>query len=512
MPSRNTGMSTTSSRSGFRRFCCFAIFASAPLAVSAVEPLRDYAIPLTIVADTGEAHGVTLVDAADFDATAAVVPDTAIVSQTHVLYGGTPGVDRRPYALIYQQDGHWMRIGLRSGLSPVPQQVSSAGDADTACASNLIETTQGSTPDAMLVYSLPGPDDACGTPDDRFRRIGLDDSGDQAPVTVPVTTLALQPVYVSGTLVAVLAHEDGQLRRYPANLSSATVVQDAATVVFAGQRADGTSFVVIDGILRKVSKEGTTPWTAVKRPQRNYAIAQVMITGETMWIFEDAVSGSEQYATRVYRLDVNGGSLLAVAILNLAVHSVYAGVTDTRLLYLQGGGVDPATGAQIPHELRSVPQDTNQFGTDGKRIYRIARGYITVVAIRGDRIFFNVIDRTEETPYLHADARLDDGQTLRNGAKGSAWLDAKPGTESATTLVLAANAANLRTLAGADLYRFDAVTLEPTLIRELKNGTRPGRLSGTGPATAENFVDGDAFVLDVAEGRFRRFTGVTALR
>ncbi|HKY93562.1 MAG TPA: hypothetical protein VJM11_21090 [Nevskiaceae bacterium] len=508
-------MSTTSSRSGFR---CLSVLVLAwgPLAASAAEPPRDYALPLTTVAETGDARGIVLVDAANFDATAALVPDTAIVSHTHVVYGGTAGVDRRPHALVYQQDGHWMRTSLREGLAPVPVQVSNASNADTACGSTLVETTRGAVPNAMLVYQLPGPDTTCGTGDDAFRRIGIADAPTTSPSPVPLGTLDLQPVYVSDVLVAVLAHEDGQLRRYPANLATATVVRDADTVMFAGQDAEGTSFVVIDGILRKVTKEGTTPWVAMKRPKSGYSIRQIAIAGNLMFIFEDAVSPSEAWATRVYRLEVDSGGVIVSAILNLAVRSAFAGVTDTKLLYVQG--IDSTPDNPIPQELRSVPLDTTQFGTDGKRVYRVENGVIGVVAIRGARIFFNVIDRGAARPYLHADVRRDDGLPMVNGGKGSAWLASEPDVAdpllagAPTTLVLADNATNIRSLAGANLYRFDAVALTATLIKRLPDGTRPGLLTGTGPATAEDFVTPDAFVLDAAEGRFRRFVGASALR
>jgi hypothetical protein len=323
---------------------------------------------------------------------------------------------------------------------------------------------------------------------------------------------------VNGALTAVFARESGQLRRYPADLSVATVVRNASTVTFVGQREDGTSFMVIDGILRKVASDGTTPWLAMKKPQRGYTIRQVVLVDATLFIFEDALSASESRQTRVYRLDVDRAGVIVLAMLNLPAHGTFAGATDTKLLYLQGGGTD-ASGQPVPQELRSVPLDTTQSKTEWVRIYRIENGAIAPIAVNANRVFFNVTDRGVSPAIVHADVRLDTGLALMNGAKRSAWLGTKPdavravGALPADWVVLAKDADSDPSLAGAALYRLDPVTLATQLIRDLPTGTRPSRLTGIGPAAAENFNGQvNAYAIDVGQARFLEVVGATALR
>lgn len=514
-------MPSTAPLSGLRRLLAVSL-STLPVLAAAVDVPRDYALPMT-TATGATTSGIRLVDSADFTQRVDALPKTTAVSQSHILYGGTPGVDRRPAVLVFAADGGWMKLDLRGGLSAVPQRVSSETQTGAVCESSLLESTRGALPAAgSILYRLPGADATCATGDDVFRRAGIADGEAVAPVTIPIKSLNLYPVYVNGSIAGVFTQEDGNLRRYATDLLSSALLMAAPTLDIVGQSSDGTSFMVVDNVLRRFTPAGGTPLTAMKRTGSGYVFARVVLHGDALYIFENAIRATDPQQTRVFAMKTDG-TLWAKAMLNLAKVSTFAGITDGKILYLQGGGTDPVTGEAIPHELRSAPLDTGQFDTDTKRVYRIANGAIDVAAVNGDNVFLNITDNGGVHPVIHADVRADTGTALINGARGSAWLGGKgdpaalDGAPVRDTLLLAKGGPHTKDVVGATLFRFDAATRTSTKLVNLPDTVKPQALTGTGPATLEDFASPhDAWALDLEQGRYTRVTagntGTTAIR
>lgn len=96
--------------------------------------------------------------------------------------------DRRLYAMIYAKAGRIYKVNALKGAAPVPMQVSNESRADQLC-QVFVLPDYANMNDSQYVYTVPGPDQDCGTSDDNYTKmIKFGMSASETPVILPKTS------------------------------------------------------------------------------------------------------------------------------------------------------------------------------------------------------------------------------------------------------------------------------------------------------------------------------------
>lgn len=497
----------------------------------AVTP-KDHAMAYTIDStNQGVGLGLRLVASANFTQGATLVAANIPVRQPHGYLSGSVSngvyTDFRPELLSWGQGNRWMRAPLRSGLKPKPVQVSSENAVDKVCSSFPVARDQRTATTSLLFYVLPGPDNACGLEvqnagaDDVVRVINLNDGPTTAPRNLPdLRSAELFPVYeTNGVLRTILAFDRGRLLAYTPDLAApSTVVSGLTESGIQGQAPDASVLLIIQGNLRRISRDRVLVTAPVRAAPAGFAVKQALVDGSLpqgdVYILEAAQNPAARIKTRLLRAR---GNSRPVALANLRLgDGALQGLSDARLIFSAGGGFDisdPTNPRFLPTDLLSVPRSG---GSPPARLLRVASGSISVAHVSGDKVFYNAssIDfaagALRQTAYVSADTG---GKPLKNFRAGSAWNGRQFANANEVRLLLATRGLEGGTQ-GARLLAVHPETLtSTTLVGKLPATDQVGFGFAFGRGGIGSlFVDSaqapgaDVFAFDLFDNRFRRLT------
>lgn len=95
--------------------------------------------------------------------------------------------DRRLHAMIYAKDGIIYKVNAVKGAAPVPTQVSNESRAHQLCQVFVLPDYDNMN-DSQYVYTVPGPDQDCGTSDDNYTKmIKFGMNASDTPIFLPRT-------------------------------------------------------------------------------------------------------------------------------------------------------------------------------------------------------------------------------------------------------------------------------------------------------------------------------------
>lgn len=496
----------------------------------AVTP-KDHAMVHTIDSNNqGVGLGLRLVASANFAQAATLVPANIPVRQPHGYLSGSVSngvyTDYRPELLSWGQGNRWMQAPLRSGLTPTPVQISSENAVDTVCTSFPVARDQRTAASSLLFYVLPGPDNTCGLrvrnagADDVVRVINLNDGPTTAPRTLPdLRSAELYPVYEpNGVLRTIFAFDRGKLLAYTPELATpSTVISGLAEAGIQGQAPDASVLLIIQGNLRRISRDRVLINAPVRAAPAGFAVKQALVDGSLpqgdIYILEAAQNPTARIKTRLLRAS---GNSRPVALANLRLgDGTLQGLSDARLIFSAGGGFDPTNPNNpfLPTDLLSVPR---LRGSPPVRLLRVVSGSIAVAHVSSDKVFYNAssIDfeagSLRQTAYVSADTG---GKPLRNFRAGSAWNGRQFANANEVRLLLATRGLEGATR-GARLLAYHPDTLTATTLvgklpvtDQVGFGSAFGR-GGVGSliVDSDQAAGTDVFAFDLFDNRFRRLT------
>ncbi|MGQ0620196.1 MAG: hypothetical protein ACT4QA_09795 [Panacagrimonas sp.] len=493
--------------------------------------VADYAMPFTSNRATdGSAMGITLVSSANFAQSALLVPPgvPTVAATMHRSGNYRDGVstDFRPQVMTWGQDNRWMLANLRGGLNPTPVQVSSESGVNSVCLSLGFPRDVRDATTTLLFYSLRGPDGICGTPfdsgqaDNLVRAISLRDAPGTAPVTLPlVDFLNIQSAYRrNGLLRAIYVFDRGKLLAFTPALGVPREIATGITRLrFHGSTLDGAVVLTIDGNLRLIRSSGVLVNRPLKVASRGFEVTQAVIEGNEVFFVETALDPAARIQGRIYRVPADGSARANVLASTRSPSPFISGVSDSRVVFNAGGFTVGPPPRRAPSELLSVPR----AGGPTVRLKRSATGFISVIHVSADKVFYTVtsFDQSagESTSVAHVSA--DSGPLVTQFRRGSAWSGIQFGGASdnrftEVRLLLASNGpGGVTGVRGARLSSFNPDDLSSARLATLNPNDEFASGIGTGPGSIGSVtsVDGnrfgfDVFAFDLFGNRFRRLT------
>lgn len=314
----------------------------------------------------------------------------AVSAVTHGNYNsGTRSFSNLHHrSVFYFKDGKLWKVNALKGAAATPVQVTSTSGVPEICDKTAVGSNFANHDHARILVSVPGADTNCGTSDDVWGMLRIDDN-----TATPVVSLGtMKPVkelhdVANGSLSGWLIWKSNKLHRInPDFASSATILDPVASADYVAQANDGRVFLKLDSELRLYDPNSNFLSASLHTFSSNFGSADN--DGQDLY-FSDG--------NTIYRLPLDGTSS-STSVVSIVGETLYSPirVTPSHLIYIRS----QAGGGRV---LRARPKT----GGASVTLKSVPSGSITLVTTAQHRVYFNVTAAGDIGPSASGSVRDD---------------------------------------------------------------------------------------------------------